>query len=493
MGGTQSADDSDSESDLGEDESKSLRDEDNEELEQEPEVRPFKHPQSPLMPQDSDITPPLIEPLKLSESSPLLEDGGERTTFTLNVRNSEPGSSPSKSFQSFPESPSSPDGKRSLLSTMAQHISQSEEVSVSSEKEDDPTISSTSRQTEDVYLSEEPEEEPLPVSDLSLESSVPSLAFTPLESGPLSDVLSTTGTPVSTAPVHEVTTEFYVIRHGEATNNLSTAIGGRSPSASLTSKGRHQATLLGSFLREYRGINFDSIYSSPLERAKATALLVCQELGVSEEAIQLEKDLQELSQGEWEGRERSDLYTLEMVSHMNSTQPDFHAPGGESQRQVEFRMVEFLNRIVTGSLVKEPSLSSMKVSNGKNRLEDILSGALEYPSQQNTERSRGVESTVVDHNKTNGSRTGNKFESKGKVVRVALFSHGTAIKCMLRGILGSDSQMTYKLIIDNTSVTVLKHTSNKGWYLVGMNDTSHLVIREQTAVNGLLENRRENV
>lgn len=31
---------------------------------------------------------------------------------------------------------------------------------------------------------------------------------------------------------------------------------------------------------------------------------------------------------------------------MNNTVPDFRAPGGESQRQVEFRMVEFLNNIL---------------------------------------------------------------------------------------------------------------------------------------------------
>jgi hypothetical protein len=56
--------------------------------------------------------------------------------------------------------------------------------------------------------------------------------------------------------------------------------------------------------------------------------------------------VQELSQGQWEGRMRSDIYTPAMVQMVNSSQPDFRPPGGESQRQVEFRMVEFLNNVV---------------------------------------------------------------------------------------------------------------------------------------------------
>lgn len=71
-----------------------------------------------------------------------------------------------------------------------------------------------------------------------------------------------------------------------------------------------------------------------------------QELDISRETVELTEAVQELSQGQWEGRSRSEIYTSAVVPIMNSTQPDFQAPGGESQRQVEFRMIEFLNNVV---------------------------------------------------------------------------------------------------------------------------------------------------
>jgi broad specificity phosphatase PhoE len=52
-------------------------------------------------------------------------------------------------------------------------------------------------------------------------------------------------------------------------------IGGRSPSATLTSFGKRQARALGVHLRS-AGMEFDAVYSSPLERAVQTAYAVCQ-------------------------------------------------------------------------------------------------------------------------------------------------------------------------------------------------------------------------
>lgn len=51
--------------------------------------------------------------------------------------------------------------------------------------------------------------------------------------------------------------------------------------------------------------------------------------------IQLDDRLQELSQGEWEGKPRDEIYTPEMRQKMNYGQPDFRPPAGESQRQVK--------------------------------------------------------------------------------------------------------------------------------------------------------------
>ena len=57
---------------------------------------------------------------------------------------------------------------------------------------------------------------------------------------------------------------------------------------------------------------------------------------------------------------------------------------------------------------------------------------------------------------------------------VAVVTHGMAIKCLLRGLLGSSPYMTIKWAIDNTSVTILRHSTNHGWQIQRVNDTSHL-------------------
>jgi broad specificity phosphatase PhoE len=59
---------------------------------------------------------------------------------------------------------------------------------------------------------------------------------------------------------------------------------------------------------------------------------------------------------------------------------------------------------------------------------------------------------------------------------VALFSHGMAIKCALRGLLGSDPHRTNKVCIDNSSVTVLRHSGSTGWEVQRVNDTAHLCL-----------------
>lgn len=73
-----------------------------------------------------------------------------------------------------------------------------------------------------------------------------------------------------------VCTEIHFIRHAESSMNAKPElICGRSPSAMLTGLGKRQARALGVHLRSV-GMDFDAVYSSPLERAKQTAYAVCQ-------------------------------------------------------------------------------------------------------------------------------------------------------------------------------------------------------------------------
>lgn len=72
------------------------------------------------------------------------------------------------------------------------------------------------------------------------------------------------------------TTEIYVICHGECHMKLKPdLVSGRCPEASLTPNGKRQSRAIAVFLKS-QGIRFNAIYTSPLDRARATAIPVCQ-------------------------------------------------------------------------------------------------------------------------------------------------------------------------------------------------------------------------
>lgn len=290
-----------------------------------------------------------------------------------------------------------------------------------------------------------------------------------------------------------ICTEIHFIRHAESSMNAQPElIGGRSPSATLTSFGKRQARALGVHLRS-AGMEFDAVYSSPLERAVQTAYAVCQELDIPRETVELTEAVQELSQGQWEGRSRSEIYTPAMVPIVNSTQPDFRAPGGESQRQVEFRMIEFLNNVVIprasstlqkarrqrGSrehLNKIPQASTLV-----HPLEDVdISQAKDWDESDVTSECnfKPLLRQNIPNSMSSSSLSGSPEDLHSDVSSIpytaAVISHGMAIKCLLRGLTGSDPQFTTRWCIDNSSVTVVRHSTRKGWEIQRINDTSHL-------------------
>eukprot|EP01018_Ginkgo_biloba_P035167 Gb_35154 [translate_table: standard] len=299
----------------------------------------------------------------------------------------------------------------------------------------------------------------------------------------------------------DLITEVYLIRHAESTmNEKSELIGGRSPSATLTSNGKRQARALGVFLKS-QGLSFTAVYSSPLERAKQTALSICQELNISEEKLECSDALVEMSQGQWEGRHRSDIYTPDMLNIINRSQPDFCAPGGESQRQVEYRMVEFLN----GRVLRRPDnfiqrdsaqyqrhIKSYGSQNSLVQVHPIEDGDDATVSQwelfnrqkqlgrRKSGKSRlqfvttGDNETADESSSREGSSCRSQEQSKQTTQCVGIFTHGMAIKCLLRGLLGSSPLMTHRLCIDNTSMTVLWYSFKTGWQIQRINDTAHL-------------------
>ncbi|KAK3039140.1 hypothetical protein RJ639_028886 [Escallonia herrerae] len=307
-------------------------------------------------------------------------------------------------------------------------------------------------------------------------------------------------------------TEVFLISHGECHMNLRPdLIAGRCPEAVLTPNGKRQARALAVFLKS-QGVRFNGVYTSPLDRARATALSVCQEMNLLEEQIQVSDALLEMSQGHWEGCHRSDIYTPEMSSLMDRFQPDFSAPSGESLRQVEFRMVQFLSGTILGlpekvisdfsppdqhenqsfsshrnslSLTNPildrngPSLPPAhwdllhrhrqglpKKKSGKSRLQVVTTTGDHEADDEMSPREPNHQSALHDINIRSSPST--------LYTSVGVFTHCMPIKCLLTGLLGCSPVMSSKICVEDSSVTVLQHSWKMGWQIKRLNDTAHL-------------------
>lgn len=211
--------------------------------------------------------------------------------------------------------------------------------------------------------------------------------------------------------------------------------------------------------------------------------------------------LVEMSQGRWEGCLRSETYTPEMISVIDRTQPDFSAPSGESLRQVEFRMMEFLNRTVLrmheklvanetsmtqnesnrGGFSRQSSTNSVQERDGPHW--DLVY-RLNRPGLQRKKSGKSrLQFVTTGDNETEDEFSprecvnGHLHEPGGQrslATSIGIFTHSTPIKCLLAGVLGASPVVSQKFCIDDSSVTVLQHSLRTGWQIKRVNDTSHL-------------------
>lgn len=212
--------------------------------------------------------------------------------------------------------------------------------------------------------------------------------------------------------------EFYLtlIRHGQSIQNQNPDLMGQLPTVPLSERGEKQAARL------YERLKFnpwDVVYSSPYTRALETAKIATME----RREIIIVDDLREYSAGDWTNHSRSETVTLPVAVRMGLLNHSFLPPNGESLAQVERR-------------------ASLWLEN------EILYNA--------EKQAKAVE-----------------LAKEKKVANYYCFSHGMTIKCLLHYILGYDKSMTWKVTIENTSISQL-YFGRDGWRLLSINDHAHL-------------------
>lgn len=135
-------------------------------------------------------------------------------------------------------------------------------------------------------------------------------------------------------------TTLYLIRHGENDFIRRRKLAGWLPGIHLNRLGRAQAEALVGLLEDTR---LEAIYSSPLERARETAMPLArsQHLPIRRRAA-----LGETRYGRWEGQSLARLQTHGLWKQVQTTPSLVTFPGGESFRLLQARVVGELERIL---------------------------------------------------------------------------------------------------------------------------------------------------
>lgn len=131
--------------------------------------------------------------------------------------------------------------------------------------------------------------------------------------------------------------KYFVMRHGEAENNLTDTISSSLESNShLTDKGRNQTEKAGELLKEKK---IDLIISSPILRTKETSYIVAETLGIKKESIIFDNHIVEMSLPKYEGKTWQEYHK----DFPNTEESFYHKDdGNESFNNMKKRTMDFL-------------------------------------------------------------------------------------------------------------------------------------------------------
>jgi probable phosphoglycerate mutase len=197
-----------------------------------------------------------------------------------------------------------------------------------------------------------------------------------------------------------MTTNLYLIRHGEAYSNVEAMLGGVLGDRGLTERGIAQAEALARRLATGE-IAADVLYASTLPRARMTAELVAAAL---ELPINWDDNLHELRPGEADGmsveqaRARFDGFDRFLRETFTPI-----APGGESWGSFQMRVSAALERLI----MRHPDQTIVIVAHG-GVIEVSFMYLLELAPQMRSRASFHVANTAITHWRhvtTNSGRT----------------------------------------------------------------------------------------
>lgn len=129
----------------------------------------------------------------------------------------------------------------------------------------------------------------------------------------------------------------YLVRHGETLWNHAMRYQGHAD-IPLNEKGYAQARAVARRLSSER---IDAVYSSDLQRARATAEIIAAVHGLQ---VQVDSSLREINFGAWEGLTRDEIRLRfpEIAQEWWSNPVNTRLPGGETLAEVAERAVRFL-------------------------------------------------------------------------------------------------------------------------------------------------------
>ncbi|KAM8908188.1 fructose-2,6-bisphosphatase TIGAR B [Spinachia spinachia] len=140
-------------------------------------------------------------------------------------------------------------------------------------------------------------------------------------------------------PLTMFTFSLTLVRHGETQYNRDRLLQGQGVDTPLSETGLQQADAVGRYLR---GITFNDVFASDLQRAIRTAEIILKNNAHSSgTAVLLEPLLRERGFGVAEGRPKDDLKN--MANAAGQSCRDYTPPGGETLDQVKLRFKKFLS------------------------------------------------------------------------------------------------------------------------------------------------------